>query len=147
VLVGSGLHRRSLERTARRLGIARRTIFAGEFAREVLPDVYASADALLFTSSSETQGLVLVEALAAGAPVVAVDTPQTRDVLGDSGMIVPADAAAIAAALRRILEGGGRRSSAAAIASRRFDSLELGSRIMDLYEQLLERPRLVAAAG
>ena len=146
VLVGAGLHRKSLERTALRLGIAGRTIFAGEFAREALPDIYASADALLFTSSSETQGLVLVEALAAGTPVLAVDTPQTRDVLGDSGTIVAAAARAIAAALRRILEGGSRRSPAASLASRRFDSLELGNRIVDLYDQLLERPRLVATA-
>jgi glycosyltransferase involved in cell wall biosynthesis len=145
VLVGDGLHRRSLERTALRLGIARRTTFAGEFAREALPDIYASADALLFTSSSETQGLVLVEALAAGAPVVAVDTPQTRDVLGGSGTIVPPDAAAIAAALRRVLEGGTHALPAAALASRRFDSLELGNRILDLYGQLLDRPSLVTA--
>jgi len=85
VLIGDGPERLALERVAAGLGIGRQTIFAGEFVRDALPDIYASSDALLFTSSSETQGLVLVEALAAGAAIVAVDTPATRDVLGESG--------------------------------------------------------------
>ena len=66
VLVGDGAQREALQRRAEQLGIAARTTFAGEFPRESLPAVYASADAFLFTSTSETQGLVLVEALAAG---------------------------------------------------------------------------------
>ncbi|MBD5654414.1 MAG: glycosyltransferase, partial [Candidatus Eremiobacteraeota bacterium] len=85
-IVGDGTHRPALERLAVSLGIARRTVFAREFARESLPDAYASCDAFVFPSRSETQGLVLVEALAAGARIVAVDTPQTRDVVGDAAV-------------------------------------------------------------
>jgi 1,2-diacylglycerol 3-alpha-glucosyltransferase len=147
VFVGDGPEREALERTAAGLGIAGRTIFAGEFAREALPDIYASSDALVFTSRSETQGLVLVEALASGAAIVAVDTPATRDVLGESGTIVAADAPSIAAALRRVLAGGGGRSPGSALASGRFDSVELGNRILGLYDELLYRSGLVAVAG
>ncbi len=53
----------------------------GTLPRERLPDVYASADAFVFPSTSETQGLVLAEALAAGLPVVAADSEASRDVL------------------------------------------------------------------
>jgi glycosyltransferase involved in cell wall biosynthesis len=145
VVIGEGLHRSALQRLARRLGIAGRTTFAGEFERAELPDVYASADALAFTSGSETQGLVLVEALAAGLPVVAVDTPQTRDVLGASGLIVPPDpvglAAAIEATLVRILP----RSPPAQTLAARFDEQALGSRILGLYADLAAAP--VEAAG
>jgi len=146
VLVGEGPHREALERAAHRLHVADRTTFAGEYTREALPDVYASADALVFTSRSETQGLVLVEALAAGLPVVAVDAPQTRDVLGDAGTIVAPEPTAIAAELRRILAEGGRRSGAAAEAAARFDAAGIGSRILAVYSSLIDQPR-VAAAG
>lgn len=145
-IVGEGPHRGALERRALRLGIAERTIFAGEFAREDLPDVYASADAFVFTSSSDTQGLVLVEALAAGAAVIAVDTPQTRDVIGAGGLICADDATALARALDVVL-GGARpdRARGAAIA-RTYDRRAIGSRVISLYQSLVEAPRRVELA-
>jgi 1,2-diacylglycerol 3-alpha-glucosyltransferase len=145
VLIGDGPHREALERAAHRLHIADRTIFAGEYSREALPDVYASADALAFTSRSETQGLVLVEALAAGLRVVAVDAPQTRDVLGSAGTIVAPEPEAIATELRRILAEGGRSSAAAAEAASRFDAAGIGGRILAVYSSLVDRPRIAAA--
>ena len=147
VLIGDGPQREMLERTAVRLGIAGRTTFAGEFSRDSLPDVYASADVLAFTSRSETQGLVLVEALAAGLAVVAVDTPQTRDVLGDEGTVVGSDAAAIAAAIAAALQRSltaGRHVAAASIASR-FDAGKVGGRIRAIYEGLADSRRIAAA--
>ena len=57
-----------------------RTRFLGVVAREDLPDLYASADAFVMPSTTETQGLVQAEALAAGTPVIAADAPQNRDV-------------------------------------------------------------------
>jgi glycosyltransferase involved in cell wall biosynthesis len=136
-VVGDGAYRDALERTAARLGVAARTTFAREFARADLPDAYASCDAFVFPSRSETQGLVLVEALAAGARVVAVDTPQTRDVLGDAGTLVPADREALAAALRRVLaEGRGEPGRGAAVAAR-FDGDRLGEEVIALYRELV----------
>jgi 1,2-diacylglycerol 3-alpha-glucosyltransferase len=136
VIVGDGVHREALERKAARCGVADATTFAREFAREALPDAYASADAFVFTSLSETQGLVLVEALAAGLPIVAVDTPQTRDVLGGAGMVVPASAPALAAALTRVLAAGPHAAQISPIALR-FDGPSLAERILDLYGDLL----------
>ncbi len=141
VLVGDGAHRQALERAAARFGIAGRTTFAREFPREALPDAYASADAFLFTSSSDTQGLVLAEALAAGVPVVAVDTPQTRDVLAGVGTLVPADAAAVAAGLEATLE---RHNYADAPARERawvYDAERCGADVMELYASLLGASR------
>lgn len=153
VVVGDGEHRGELERLAARLRIVSRTTFAGEIARDELPDVYASADVFLFTSTSDTQGLVLVEALAAGLAVVAVDTPQTRDVIADAGVLCPGEPGAIAAALDLVL-GGGRpdRARGEAVAAT-FDSGVLGARMIALYESLrsptsvpLPRPSTPAGA-
>jgi 1,2-diacylglycerol 3-alpha-glucosyltransferase len=141
VLVGDGAQREALERRAEQLGIAARTTFAGEFPRESLPGVYASADAFLFTSTSETQGLVLVEALAAGLPVVAVDTPQTRDVLGEAGSVAAPEPQALAAALRLAL-GARAARPLPAHAVRRFDVHSSARRVVDLYAELVETRRI-----
>ncbi len=138
VVVGDGLHRAALERRARSLGVAERTRFTGEFERRALPDVYASADVFAFPSRSETQGLVLVEASVAGVPVVAVDTPQTRDVLEDSAELVPAEPEAFARALMQASSDRVGRVAVAGLAER-FDRGIVGDRIIDLYKDLVGR--------
>jgi glycosyltransferase involved in cell wall biosynthesis len=144
VLVGDGLHREALERRAERLGIAARTTFAGEFPRESLPAVYRSADVFVSTSTSETQGLVLVEALAAGLPVVAVDTPQTRDVLDGTGTVTAPEAAAVADALRRALAGPLERAVPPHVL-RRFEERVTARQIVRLYAELIEGAPLGSA--
>ena len=137
VVVGDGPHRAALEAVARRLGIAARTTFAREFARAALPDAYASADAFLFASRSETQGLVLVEALAAGTPVVAVDTPQTREVVGGDARVVMPEPGALAAALREAVSARPERPPQPPAAALRFDRALIGERVIDLYASLV----------
>jgi glycosyltransferase involved in cell wall biosynthesis len=61
--------------------IAERLILLGKMDRPDLADVYAAMDVFAFASQSETQGMVLTEAMAAGTPVVAVDAPGVREVL------------------------------------------------------------------
>jgi 1,2-diacylglycerol 3-alpha-glucosyltransferase len=135
VIVGDGPEREHLAASAARAGIAQSAHFAGELPRAELPDAYGSADVFLFTSRSETQGLVLAEALAAGLPVVAVDAPQTRDVLGDAGSVVAADAERLADALRAAISTARPPTDPAAAA--RFDTRRLVDRIIALYVSLL----------
>jgi 1,2-diacylglycerol 3-alpha-glucosyltransferase len=133
-IVGAGPERERLASAAARLGIAARTHFSGELPRAQLPDAYASADAFLFSSTSETQGLVLVEALAAGLPLVAVDTPQTRDVLGSAGTLVAADPESLAHGLEAALSADrtGRPGTAD-----RFDQGSVVDRVLAVYSSLL----------
>lgn len=84
-IVGEGPHRAALEAFATERGLAERVRFIGALPREALPDVYASADAFVFPSTTETQGLVIAEALAAGLRVVAADTPAMRETVGSGG--------------------------------------------------------------
>ncbi len=135
-VVGDGPHRAALEALAVRLGIADRVRFAGALPPAALPDVYASGDAFIFPSTTETQGLVLAEALAAGLPVAAVDSGASREVLAGSGRLVPGDPAALAEAMSAALESG-REQSAVHLAHQRF-SVELQTRrILDLYGEVL----------
>ncbi len=132
-IVGAGPHRDALERRAGELGI--RSRFAGPIAHELLPDVYASADAFAFGSLTDTQGLVLAEALAAGLPIVAAESAASRDVLGPAGAVVAAEPAAFAAALRAGLATG-REQSAVHLAHARFTVEAQTQRIIALYEGL-----------
>ncbi len=134
-IVGAGPHRGALERRARELGIGSRVRFVGPIAHELLPDLYASADAFAFPSLTDTQGLVLAEALAAGLPIVAADSDASRDVLGPAGAVVAAEPAAFAAALRAGLATG-REQSAVHLAHARFTVGAQTQRIIALYEGL-----------
>jgi glycosyltransferase involved in cell wall biosynthesis len=145
-ILGDGPHREALQRFAARAGVASRTTFGGEFVRDALPDAYASADAFLFTSHSETQGLVLVEALAAGAAVVAVDTPVTREVLAGAGTLVPGDAEALAAALRGAFAAPHDGVRAAFAVAGSFDAARAGDRTLALYLALLGAPEATPPA-
>ncbi len=135
-VVGEGPHRAALEERARRLGVADRVRFTGTLARERLPDVYASVDAFVFPSTTDTQGLVLAEALAAGLPVIAADSEASRDVLVGAGRLVAADPEALAAAIRGALAAG-RDQSAVHLAFSRFTVDMQTRRILELYREVL----------
>lgn len=134
-IAGDGPERERLEDEAERLGIAARTVFAGELARDELPAVYAAADAFAFASRSETQGLVLVEAMAAGLPVAAVESAPTREVLGGAGTLAGPDPAQLAAAILTALAAKDPGRSRAVAAG--FDRDRLGSRVIEVYERVL----------
>jgi 1,2-diacylglycerol 3-alpha-glucosyltransferase len=141
VVAGEGPHRDELERYARNLGVLKRTRFLGVVAREKLPDLYASADAFIMPSTTETQGLVLAEALAAGARVIAADVPANREVLGDASSIVPPNAGAFAAAFRSLPLARGpdpkaRRAALSFAVERQIDHMQI------LYESLLKQARI-----
>ena len=78
-LVGDGPHRQQLERIFQ----GTPTTFVGYLAGEELASAYASGDAFLFPSSTETLGLVLLEAMAAGCPVVGANRGGIPDIVRD----------------------------------------------------------------
>jgi glycosyltransferase involved in cell wall biosynthesis len=144
VLAGDGPERTALEAAAQaRAGLGGRVHFLGHVERRDLPELYASADAFVFPSTTETQGLVLSEAMAAGVPIVAVDSPQTREVVGGFGRLVPPVPEALASALAAALSARGRNESAAHLALERFSVGLQTRRIVELY-QGLQRTRRTA---
>ncbi len=101
--VGDGPHRAPLEQAM----AGRPVHFAGYLAGEELAEAVASADVLIFPSQTDTLGLVLLEAMAAGTPVVAARCGGAPDIVrsGFNGLLFsPGDAASAAAAVRRLLE-------------------------------------------
>ena len=82
LIAGEGPARVHLGKLARELGISEQVRFVGYLNRQTeLPDCYAAGDAFVFASRTETQGLVLLEAMAQGTPVVSTAELGTRSIL------------------------------------------------------------------
>lgn len=142
LVVGDGPSAGSLEALARELGIADRVRFTGALPHEGALEAMAGADLFVFASATETQGVVLVESMAAGVPVVAVGRAGAADVVrdGESGFLVEPGADALAAAAQRLLADPARRAAM----SRRAREIAaayalpiLARRLVALYESVL----------
>jgi 1,2-diacylglycerol 3-alpha-glucosyltransferase len=149
VIVGDGPYRAHLTERVAALGCEGCVFFAGRVAQRDLGAFYANADVFVFSSLTETQGLVLVEAMAHGLPVVAVDCAVTREIVaGEAGVLVPADPDAFAAAILRVVtESAGhreRRRLAAREAAEPFSIDAVARSLEALYRQARHE---LAAAG
>lgn len=81
LLIGDGIERADLENYAEKKSMASFITFTGKILPEEMPLYYTAADLFVFTSTSETQGMVLLEAMAGGCPVVAVRSSGIADVI------------------------------------------------------------------
>ncbi|HXG62895.1 MAG TPA: GT4 family glycosyltransferase PelF, partial [Planctomycetota bacterium] len=141
VLVGYGEAEGELREAAARAGLGETVVFAGE---RDSAEVLSSFDVFVQPSLYESQGLAILEAMAAGCPVIATDVGGVRDVVrdGETGVLVPAgDPAALAAAIVG-LAGAPERADALAARARawvreRFSVERMVAAYADLYRNLL----------
>jgi glycosyltransferase involved in cell wall biosynthesis len=135
-IVGDGPQRSELEQRARARGVLERITFTGAVEPAVMPALYAASDAFALTSVTETQGLVLAEALAAGLPVVAADTPVNREGAAGFAILVNGGPPAFAAALAEAVAAP-RNPVAAEDAARRFGRPAQAAAVQKIYGELL----------
>lgn len=146
VIVGDGDLRASYEATAASLGLNDRVRFAGRVSDDDLPRYYRLADVTVLPSVTmgEAFGLVLVESLASGRPVIASNLPGVRTVVnhGRDGLLVePNDPAALAEALEQILSDHHHRRNMAQVGRVKvevnYDWSRIGARLEAIYQQVL----------
>lgn len=109
LLVGDGAAMEETLGIFRKHGVDKHRVYApGRMTGDDLTDAYAALNIFVFASQTETQGLVLAEAMAAGTPVVALDGPGVREIMDDgkNGLMLPSDAdpEAFARAIGRLAE-------------------------------------------
>ena len=147
-LVGDGPHRQQLER----LFEGTPTSFVGYLAGDDLASAYASGDAFVFPSSTETLGLVLLEAMAAGCPVVGANRGGIPDIVSDgiNGCLYdPDQPASLIAAVQRLLGDGATRAQlrqAARLEAERWGWAGATSQLRGYYHQVLEQRSLALVA-
>ncbi len=138
LIVGSGDDRARLETLAHASGAGHLVTFVGYVPDELLPEYYRLADAFVMPSTGEGFGIVFLEAMACGCPVVAGDRDGSRDALcdGDLGRIVEPDSPpalrdAIVATLRE-----GRSHETRIPGVERFDVEHFRARVRELVSSL-----------
>jgi glycosyltransferase involved in cell wall biosynthesis len=143
VLVGDGNERKSLQKLTTELGIEQQVQFTGNISHSEVIAHLKAADLFCFASVTETQGLVTMEAMAAGLPVVAVDASGTRDVVTheQEGLLTKNDPAALTQAIETVLDNDSLRQRLAAAGLERAKTLSTDAqaqRLVSVYEQAIE---------
>ncbi len=143
LMAGDGEAKEAVEKIFSDQGVRGRLHTTGILRGKELADAYRAMDVFIFASHSETQGLVLAEAMASGTPVVAVDAPGVRDLVedGKNGLMVPNDDQdEFMKAMERIYrlpdEAYAAMRSRAAVSARDFSLEACAEKALGVYERL-----------
>jgi 1,2-diacylglycerol 3-alpha-glucosyltransferase len=143
IVAGEGPALASCKAYVRSLGIAQHVRFVGYLSRErELLDCYRAGDLFVFSSRTETQGLVLLEALALGVPVVSTAHMGTADIMNPQrgARVAPDDEAEFANIVLQLLEDAPRRSAMSAEArayAATWSASAMADRLAGLYSDVL----------
>ncbi len=144
IIAGEGPAVKPLQQLGKELGMEQSVKFIGYLDRNgALKDCYSAADAFVFASRTETQGLVLLEAMALGVPVVSTAVMGTRDILAPEcgALVAPDDLQGFASATARLLNDNALRARLAAEApqcARAWASDIMAEKLHLLYTNLLQ---------
>ncbi len=152
IIVGDGPARGELEHEAKQLGIARQVTFTGYLPWKTLIDYYKSADLFVYASKTEAQGIVFVEALASGLPVVAVGEMGALEAVdhGINGLLIQDDEDAFAEAVLGLLRDENRLGEmrrAALVRAEKTSIQRSLETLLGIYHHMLEARQPVGQAG
>jgi glycosyltransferase involved in cell wall biosynthesis len=143
---GSGDLREELMKIFDSQGLSDRSYFPGAVKGQDVVNAYHAMDIFVFSSKSETQGMVLSEAMASGVPVIGVDAPGTREVVNDqkNGKLVHSENIEdFCGALKWFydLDDVGKRSlkKNAAATAKKFDYKKSAAELLEVYEKAIAK--------
>jgi glycosyltransferase involved in cell wall biosynthesis len=148
VIVGDGPAKGELENYAIELGLEGRVIFTGFVPRNMLAEFYSMAHIFIFASKVESQGLVILESMTCGTPVVAIGEMGTRALMasGDGGYMVDDDLDLFIEKVELLLNDANvhkTKSAEALTESKKWGSDIMSSKVLALYEELLTEKRIL----
>ena len=144
-LVGDGPYRMQCAEMARELGIGDRVVFAGFVPRDEVDRYYAAADLFVFSSITETQGLVVQEAMSYGLPSIAVAGGGASAGIenGVNGFIVKNEPRQFAAQVLSVIRDErlySQLAQGASISVRQYTTQHMAEAVLGVYDQVLQRP-------
>lgn len=143
-IIGDGPHRPQVEKLAAELGIQERILFTGYISDKTeLASWYKAASAFVFSSLTETQGLVILEAMSAGTPVVAVDAMGISDIIRDNigGFASQADVSEFSLKLMNLLsnkELRAHKSAEAVQLAKKMSMANMTQKLAANYQRLID---------
>ncbi len=146
LVAGEGSSLEAMERLAESLGVKDRVRFLGRISQDNLPKVYAACDLFVLPSVSrlEAFGIVALEAMATGKPVVVADIPGVREVIEDGreGLLAdPVNPRDLAEKMRRLVEDPALRQEMGRLGREKvlanFTTEKVADQILKVYEDVL----------
>lgn len=153
VIAGEGPALKSLRLQVEKLGLSDNVLFVGYLdRRRELPNCYRAANVFVFASQTETQGLVLLEAMAQGVPVVALAVMGTKDVLrhGEGVLVVENDIEDFSAKVTYLLQDGlaaSRLGDRGRAYAKSWSASVMAERLADFYFEVIKRQSEVKTAA
>ena len=143
IIAGEGPALSHLRKQTVKLGISNNVLFVGYLSRaDALLDCYCAGDAFVFASRTETQGLVLLEAMALGVPVVSTAVMGTKDILQPrrGALVSPENPQQFAENVKRLLQNEflrKRLSKEARDYVKEWSAPMMAERLLEYYQRLV----------
>ncbi len=141
LIAGEGPDKKRLMNLVQKMKLEKKVFFVGYLRDEDWKDCYAAADIFIFASITETQGLVVTEAMMAGTPVVAVSAMGVKDVMQEErgGILVKLDVEDFTNAIFKLLTNTDlyeQKKSETIIEAQKWSSMEMAKKMIKIYESL-----------
>lgn len=144
VVVGDGTARPKLEKIIEKAGLAKNAHFLGRIVGDDLPQIYRAGTVFAITSKTETQSIVLMEAMASGLPCVAVNAGAVHELVVNNKngyLCKPDDANAVARSIVKILTNKKSHDKMADESAKRAAKHDIShtlTRMEEIYQQVLD---------
>ncbi len=147
LIVGNGYLKSKLEKFSQRTGIKKKVIFCGEIKREKIKHYYAGADIFIYGSQSETQGMVITEAMYMGLPIVAVRATGINSLVVDNknGFLVSESEKEFEKAVKKLVMSSDLRQRlgfvSQEIAKNKFTATVGAEKMLQVYQNAIKNKR------
>ncbi len=145
ILAGEGQELPKLKKMIVDAGLTSRVVFSGIVEREFTKNIFAAADIFVYASRSETQGMILTEAMCLGLPVVAVAATGAIDIVENqiTGFLVKEDETEFAFAVERLTSDSELRKrfseNAKKIAKEKYTAAVCAQKMLAVYQKMIEK--------
>lgn len=141
LVAGGGIEKENLEKIVEKNGLAKQIFFAGIVSADIIKNYYAAADIFAYASKSETQGMILTEAMYMGLPTVAVKATGSKDLVGNfvTGILTKENEKEFKAAVSKLVDDPALRKkfsqNAKRIARESYTAGVCAEKMLEVYEK------------
>lgn len=147
MLVGDGNLIPTLKKIAKKAGVYKQTIFCGRVEKKDIGNYYAASDIFVYASKSETQGMIISEAMYTGLPIVAIDSTGISDQVmhGANGYLVQENRNDFLLAVEKLIDNHDLRKrfsdNGIQIAKNNYSSKICTEKLVRVYEKVIENKK------